>query len=154
MYMKYILVLFSFLVWSSFVYAEHKSTDNDTIKVLVKKLKKAAPLQRRLLMNELKVQLRTMHQETRTQVMLQLRHSFNKQQRGQHKYGASRSNAHKKNTMSMTESKHMQEHMNQSNMQRKRPDRKRPVVNRPTAENTSNPNMSTQKSNIVPMRGM
>ena len=120
MYSKYILVLFSFFVLSSSAYAEHKGAEKETIKALVDKVKKAKPSQRRLLMNELKIQLRTMHQETRTQVMLELRRSFNGQQGTNQPNCAVKSNIDNQNTMSMTESKHMQEHMIQSCMCEKR----------------------------------
>jgi len=161
MYIKYILVLFSFFVLSPSAYAEHEGADKETIKALVEKVKKAEPSKRRLLMNELKIQLRTMHQETRRQVMLDLRRSFNGQQRGQQGNRAIGSNMHHQNTMSMTESKHMQEHMTEATMggamsptqkppEGSRPPVKRPPVNRPNTGSTT----STQKPNMPPMRGM
>ena len=133
MYTKYILVLFSFFVLSSSAYAEHEGADKETIKALVEKVKKAVPSQRRLLMNELKIQLRTMHQETRTQVMLHLRRSFTGQQSTQiHKHPID-ANMHNQNTMSMTESKHMQEQMIQASMDDKRGNGSAgtPPINRP-----------------------
>ncbi len=144
MYIKYILVLFSFFVLSSSAFAEHEGTNKETIKALVQKVKKAEPSKRRLLMNELKTKLRTMHQETRTQVMLELRRSFN----GQHgKQGRKQSNCtvksniHNQNTMSMTESKHIQEHMIQSCM----------CEDRCHTNSTSN---IRPPVNTTPMRGM
>ena len=151
MYIKYILVLFSFFVWSSSAYAEYEGADKETIKALVEKVKKAPPSQRRLLMNELKMQLKSMHQETRTQVMLNLRRSFNGQQRPQMHKHAIDGNMHNQNTMSMTESKHMQEHMMQSTMGGKKNPTQRPPVNRPNAGGGT---ISTQKPNMPPMRGM
>ena len=154
MYSKYILVLFYFFVLSSSAYAEHKGAEKETIKALVEKVKKAEPSQRRLLMNELKIQLRTMHQETRTQVMLDLRRSFNGQQ-GNH---AIESNMHHQNTMSMTESKHMQEHMTESAMSGERPGGERPPMqvtpeNRPTSPAVA-PQRPQQDTQHTPMRGM
>jgi len=161
MYSRYILVLFSFFVFSSTAYAEHESADKETIKALVQKVKKAAPSQRRLLMNELKIQLRTMHQETRMRVMLDLRCSFNGMQHVQQSHGVMASRMHHQDTMSMTESKHMQEHMTEATMggamsptqkppEGSRPPVKRPPVNRPNTGSTT----SIQKPNMPPMRGM
>jgi hypothetical protein len=157
MYIKYILVLFSFFVLSSSVYAEHQGTDKETIKALVEKVKTAEPSQRRLLMNELKIKLRSMHQETRTQVMLDLRRSFNGHQRGEQGNRAIESNMHHQNTMSMTESKHMQEHMTQSTMETERPTGQRPPVSRPPMQDTPVNTMAPQRptnTDHTPMRGM
>jgi hypothetical protein len=119
MYSKYILVLFSLFVFTSSMYAEPKSVDKERIKALVEKVKKAAPSQRRLLMNDLKIQLRSMRQEIRRQVMLDLRRSFNGVQRGQQGTHVMQASMHHQNTMSMTQSKHMQENMVQSVMRGK-----------------------------------
>jgi hypothetical protein len=138
MHIKYILVLFSFFVLSSSVYAEHEGANKETIKALVGKVKTAKPSQRRLLMNELKIQLRTMHKEMRTQVMLDLRRSFSGVQRDQQGKQVMKSNMHHPRTMSMTESKHMKEHMTQSSMGGKRPDGGRPPMDsRPPMQGTS-----------------
>jgi len=158
MYTKYILVLFSFFVLSSSAYAEHEGVDKETIKALVTKVKKAAPSERRLLINELKIQLKSMHQETRRQVMLDLRRAFNGQQRGQHVNRAIESNMHHQNTMSMTESKHMQEHMTESTMSGERPGGERPPMqmtpeNRPTSSAVA-PQRPQQDTQYTPMRGM
>jgi len=140
------------------LFAEHEGVDKETIKALVEKVKKAEPSQRRLLMNELKTKLRSMHQETRTQVMLDLRRSFNGQQRAQQGNRAIKSNMHHQNTMSMTESKHMQEHMIQSTMGAERPDGGRPggvkppVDSRPPMQNT--PDNRPQNTQPTSMRGM
>jgi hypothetical protein len=138
MYIKYILVLFSFFVFfSQTVFAEHKEVDKAAIKALIAKVKTVEPSQRRVLMNELKVMLRSMHQETRTQVMLDLRRSFSNNRGSQTRNSAKQSNMYHQSTMSMTESKHMQEHMTQSNMTDMRP----PEGHLPPSEHT-------------PMRGM
>ena len=169
MYSRYILVLFSFFVFSSTAYAEHEGTDKETIKALVQKVKKAAPSQRRLLMNELKIQLRTMHQETRMRVMLDLRRSFNGMQHVQQSHGVMASRMHHQDTMSMTESKHMQEHMMQSGMAQQRPtgemgggnragdantpQQMTPPKNRPTSQTVS-PQRPEKNTPHTPMRGM
>jgi len=109
-------------------------------------------------MNELKTKLRTMHQETRTQVMLDLRRSFNGQQREQQGNRAIESNMHHQNTMSMTEAKHMQEHMTESTMSGERPGGERPPMqgtpeNRPTSPAVA-PQRPQQDTQHTPMRGM
>lgn len=117
MYIKYLLVLFSFFVFfSQATYAKPNETDKNAIKVLIEKVKIVEPKQRRVLMNELKVMLRSMHQETRKQVMLDLRRSFSNNRGAQTRNRAKQSNIHHQTTMTMTESKHMQEHMMQSTM--------------------------------------
>ena len=149
MYIKYILVLFSFFVFfSQTTYAEHKETDKNAIKALIAKVKIVEPSQRRVLMNELKVMLRSMHQETRTQVMLDLRRSFSSNRGAQTKNTNKhkQSNMHHQTTMSMTESKHMQEQMTQSNMSAQRPPEGMPPVNRPNGPKT--------RPHDTPMRGM
>jgi hypothetical protein len=141
MYIKYILVLFSFFVFlSSMAYAEHKEVDKSAIKALISKVKIVEPSQRRVLINELKVMLRSMHQETRVQVMLDLRRSFNNKN-GQSTTSAKQSNMHHQSTMSMTESKHMQENMAQCNM---------PQCNMPK----HSPSIPKQPGQNPPMRGM
>ncbi|HIQ28600.1 MAG TPA: hypothetical protein EYH42_08895, partial [Sulfurovum sp.] len=76
---KTIVIVFIFLILlGNAVYAETKIQNQDTIKSLINKVKASPASKRRVLMNELKVRLRTMHKETRKQVMLELRHSFNR----------------------------------------------------------------------------
>lgn len=122
------------VVLSSSVFAQTKNKAND-VKLLIDKVKKAAPSERRLLMNELKVKLRSLQQETRTQVMLNLRSAFNAQQTQQHmRTDDMRSTMGRQNTMSMTEAKHMQEHMSQDSMGKSRsnkPPHSRPIQNTP-----------------------
>ena len=146
MYIKYLLVLFSFFVFfSQTAYAEYKETDKNAIKVLIAKVKTVEPSQRRILMNELKIMLRSMHQSTRTQVMLDLRRAFSNDRSVQTRNHAKQSNMHHQTTMSMTESKHMQEHMMQSSMGGKRPPMQGTPETRPTSQGMS-PH--------TPMRGM
>jgi len=161
MYIKYILVLFSFFVFfSQTVFAEHKEVDKAAIKALIAKVKTVEPSQRRVLMNELKVMLRSMHQETRTQVMLNLRHSFSNNRGSQIKNSAKQSNMHHQTTMSMTESKHMQEHMTQFTMDGKRttgtnsPVSKRPPIKGTSGENTTRRPQRPSNTTHTPMRGM
>ena len=130
MYIKYILVLFSFFVFfSQNLFAEIKVTDKNAVKALIEKVKKVAPSQRRVLMNELKIKLRSMHQETRKQVMLDLRSSFN--QHTSNNNAGIKSNMNHQSTMSMTESKNMKEHMHRDSNLEQRPPGKRPPSNTP-----------------------
>ncbi len=110
-----ILVFSLFVGLGSSMYAQTKELDNASVQALVAKVKKAPPSQRRVLMNELKIKLRSMQQETRTQVMLSLRQSFNA---GHTQMGTKQmqANIDHQNTMSTTEAKHMQEHMNMDSM--------------------------------------
>jgi putative lipase involved disintegration of autophagic bodies len=151
MYLKYILVIFSFFVFfSQSLSAEQKETNQDAINALVRKVKTVEPSQRRVLMNELKVMLRSMHQETRKQVMLDLRRSFSANTGSQTRNHSKQSNMHHQTTMSMTESKHMQEHMTQSNMI----DRKPPAGHTPPSGNRPSVPNNPQKPQNTPMRGM
>lgn len=160
MYIKYLLVLFSFFVFfSQTAYAEYKETDKNAIKVLIAKVKTVEPSQRRVLMNELKIMLRSMHQSTRTQVMLDLRRAFSNDRSVQTRNRAKQSNMHHQTTMSMTESKHMQEHMMESSMGGERPGGGRPGGERPPMQGnpeTRPPSqgMSPQDTQHTPMRGM
>jgi len=131
MNIKYILVLFSFFVLlPQSLLSETKLTNERAVKALIEKVKTVAPSERRILMNELKITLRSMHKETRKQVMLQLRSTFNKEPNNQ-RHTAIQSNTHHQSTMSMSESKNMQEHMNRGSMPNKRPPSNRPPGNRP-----------------------
>jgi len=121
MYIKYMMLVFSlFVVLGTSMHAQANEVDKASVQALVAKVKKAPSSQRRVLMNELKIKLRSMQQETRTQVMLGLRQSFNAQhtQMGTKQMQA---NMHHQNTMSMTEAKHMQEHMNMDSMKGQKP---------------------------------
>ena len=116
MYIRYIMLVFSlFVVLGTSMHAQTKEVKKASVQVLVDKVKKAPPSQRRVLMNELKIKLRSMQQATRTQVMLGLRQSFNAQhtQMGTKQMQA---NMHHQNTMSMTEAKHMHEQMTMDSM--------------------------------------
>ena len=147
MYIKYIILVFSlFVVLSNSMFAQTKDESND-VKALIDKVKQAPPSERRLLMNELKIKLRSMQQETRTQVMLGLRSAFNAQQTQQHlKTDAMTSSMSHQNTMSMTEAKHMQEHMSQDSMPNSMPTK--PPRNKPTQNTPPKPPRAH-----VPIRG-
>jgi len=128
------LVFSLFVVLSNSMFAQTKDESND-VKALIDKVKQAAPSERRLLMNELKIKLRSMQQETRTQVMLGLRSAFNAQQtQKQMQSSVMTSSMSHQNTMSMTEAKHMQEHMSQDSMPSSmptKPPRNKPIQNTP-----------------------
>lgn len=169
------LVFSLFVVLGTSMHAQANKAEKASVQALVAKVKKAPPSQRRVLMNELKIKLRSMQQATRTQVMLGLRQSFNAQhtQMGTKQMQA---NMHHQNTMSMTEAKHMQEHMNMDSMKpgqgpsngnrpvQRPPNRnvaerpRPPSVDRPSVNPTSN--IATQRpqghvpNEHMPMGGM
>ena len=124
MYHKYMLVIFSFFVYFSFAYAESSHVKKETLHSLLTKVEHAKPSQRRLLMNELKVHLRQMHQSERTRVMLGLRRAFNTQKNIPHTMSMRRSSMRHENTMNLAASKHMQEY-------KQEPNKVRPTGNRP-----------------------
>jgi len=126
MYIKYVLSVFVSLVMiNSILVAKTKVVKQDSVRMLVEKVKTAPPSERRVLMNELKVKLRSMHQHTRKEVMLELRASFNKEQMSSHHTGM-KSNMHHQNTMSMSQSKNMQEHMQGDRIPTQKPPEQRP----------------------------
>jgi hypothetical protein len=116
MYFKYLLILLTALfLCSSFVYGKEK-TSTVTIQSLVKQVKKAAPSERRVLMNELKIKLRSMNQESRKQVMLELRRSFNINHNREKMQGMT-STMQQQSASMMTEAKNMNSAMHKNNMQ-------------------------------------
>jgi len=124
MFMKIILLLWTSLVlWNNTLYAETKVFKNDSVKALVEQVKKAAPSERRVLMNTLKVKLRSMHSEMRKKVMLDLRHSFNKKHTQSHAKGINTHMSHQ-NTMMTNEAKNMHSHMQTDMMN----DMKKPML--------------------------
>ncbi|PHS33726.1 MAG: hypothetical protein COA92_04275 [Sulfurovum sp.] len=126
---KNIVIVFIFLaILGDSLYAETKIQNQDTIKSLISKVKASPPSKRRVLMNELKVKLRSMHKETRKQVMLELRHSFNRQNIPKHS-PVIKSNMNHQNAMMMNESKNMKEYMNRDSMPTK--DMQRPPGQKP-----------------------
>jgi len=77
---KKFLAIPLFFVWlSSPLNAQEQTVNKDSIKALVSQVKKAPPSQRSALMNQLKIKLRSVNQETRKEVMIGLRRTFNKQ---------------------------------------------------------------------------
>jgi hypothetical protein len=73
--MKYLTVL----IISLFVASSSFGDESLDVTTLVSKIKDAKPSEKRVLINELKVKLRSMNQETKNEVMSQLRRSNNMQ---------------------------------------------------------------------------
>ncbi len=71
------IVLLS-LYCSTTLFAEENITSQEALKKLIKEIKKVPASQKRVKMNELKILLRTMNQDTRKEVMLNLQKSFAK----------------------------------------------------------------------------
>lgn len=151
MYMRHRMLVFSLVVlFHSSVYAQTKIEDKSSVQALVAKVKNAPPSERRVLMNALKIKLRSMQQETRTHVMLGLRRAFNTQQAQMHTQQM-HTNMHQQNTMGMSESKHMQEHMMKGGMTSgERPPIKGQV---PTSMTPPKSTASTPRGQM-PMNGM
>ncbi len=110
------MILFSLVIWGSPVFAEEAKQETDTVKSLIAKVKSAPSSQRRLLMNELKLKLRSMHASARKQVMLDLRQSFNQQQGLTAKNTLIKSDLQHQNSMIMNESKNMKSYMDRDAM--------------------------------------
>ena len=77
----FILVLSLFLT-VSLLNANKKTSDEQTVKQLVQKVKQSKGDERRKAMNALKVQLRSMNQNTRQKVMMDLQKGFSGEQQG------------------------------------------------------------------------
>jgi Skp family chaperone for outer membrane proteins len=89
----YILYTIFLLLFSSALYAEGAtSIKQPSIKSLIEQVKSAKVQDRRILMNQLKLQLRKMNKESRHSAMVELKKSFSKEHgekklhRGQHKH--------------------------------------------------------------------
>jgi len=111
-----VMILFSLVIWGSSLSADEPKQKQDTVQTLIAKVKSAPPSERRLLMNELKLKLRSMHENTRKQVMLDLRRSFNKQQGLKGKNTLIKSDMQHQNSMIMNESKNMKGYMDMDAM--------------------------------------
>ncbi|HIQ46329.1 MAG TPA: hypothetical protein EYH57_01780 [Sulfurovum sp.] len=111
-----VMILFSLVIWGSSLSADEAKQKQDTVQTLIAKVKSAPPSERRLLMNELKLKLRSMHENARKQVMLDLRRSFNKQQGLKGKNNLIKSDMQHQNSMIMNESKNMKGYMDMDAM--------------------------------------
>ena len=77
--MKTLFKYISFACLSAIMlFAETESVTQTKISVLVDKIKSAKPEDKRALINELKIELRTMNKETRQKTMMELKNSFAK----------------------------------------------------------------------------
>ncbi len=77
--MQKLFIFLSLIIFSSSaLLAEDIPTQPSNIETLISDIKSAKSSDRRVLMNQLKVQLRAMNQETRSKTMMSLRKSFNK----------------------------------------------------------------------------
>jgi len=138
MLIQYFKILFSLILLASLLHAQEKVLPKDSIQALVAKVKKAPPSQKRVLMNQLKVKLRSMNKETRKNVMMNLRQAFNKrhntmnikQMQTMHKQGSTMMNSYKD----------MQEYMNRDSIM-------------PNTMPNTMPTRPTQPSQPMPMRG-
>ena len=86
---KYSLLYIIFLLlFSSRIYAEELQvpTKQPSIQDLIQKVKSAKVKDRRILMNQLKIQLRKMNKESRHNAMMELKKSFSKEHSGKKLY--------------------------------------------------------------------
>lgn len=72
------IVILLCMGFSGTLFADEKAPSKEALNTLIQEIKKAQASQKRVKMNELKILLRTMNQETRNEVMLNLKKSFAK----------------------------------------------------------------------------
>lgn len=81
--MKHLIIFTaSFFLFIIQVNAKEKTDQTQSIKTLIKQIKNSSSGDRRVAMNKLKIELRTMNKETRKKVMLDLQNSFAKNSTG------------------------------------------------------------------------
>lgn len=78
----FIIFTASFFLFIIQVDAKEKTDQTQSIKKLIKQIKNSSSDDRRVAMNKLKIELRTMNKETRKKVMLDLQNSFAKNSTG------------------------------------------------------------------------
>ncbi|WP_415408289.1 hypothetical protein ACLHDG_06985 [Sulfurovum sp. CS9] len=78
----FIIFIASFFLFIIQVDAKEKADQTQSIKKLIKQIKNSSSDDRRVAMNKLKIELRTMNKETRKKVMLDLQNSFAKNSTG------------------------------------------------------------------------
>lgn len=78
----FIIFIASFFLLIIQVDAKEKTKQTQSIKKLIKQIKNSSSTDRRVAMNKLKIELRTMNKETRKKVMLDLQNSFAKNNTG------------------------------------------------------------------------
>ena len=78
----FIIFIASFFLFIIQVDAKEKADQTQSIKKLIKQIKNSSSTDRRVAMNKLKTELRTMNKETRKKVMMDLQHSFAKNSTG------------------------------------------------------------------------
>jgi uncharacterized membrane protein len=78
----FIILISSFFLLVIQINAKEKTDQTQSIKTLIKQIKNSSSDDRRVAMNKLKIELRTMNKETRKKVMLDLQKSFSKNSTG------------------------------------------------------------------------
>lgn len=74
---EFFKIFFSLILFISILFGQEQVVGKDSIQALAMQVKKASPLQRRILMNQLKIKLRFANRKTRNNMMLNLRRVFN-----------------------------------------------------------------------------
>jgi len=78
----FIIFISSLFLLIVHIHAKEKTDQTQSIKTLIKQIKNSSSDDRRVAMNKLKIELRTMNKETRKKVMLDLQKSFSKNSTG------------------------------------------------------------------------
>ncbi len=77
--MQILFIIFSLLCfWTNTLFSDTIAKEPIKVELLIKQIKSAKPQERRVLMNHLKLRLRTMNQGSRAKAMMRLRKSFAK----------------------------------------------------------------------------
>jgi len=108
----FIIFIASFFLFILQVDAKEKTDQTQSIKKLIKQIKNSSSDDRRVAMNKLKIELRTMNKETRKKVMLDLQNSFAKNNTGRqisHKRSG-RTNSSQRSMQGQQQSVPMQQH--------------------------------------------
>ena len=109
----FIIFIASFFLFIIQVDAKEKTDQTQSIKKLIKQIKNSSSDDRRVAMNKLKIELRTMHKETRRKVLLDLQNSFAKNSTG-------RQRAHKRHGVTKSSQRSMQGQQQRAPMQQHR----------------------------------
>ena len=81
--MQTLFIFFTIITfWATTLFASDILTKPSEVEVLLTQVKKAQPEEKRELMNQLKLKLRAMNQESRTRAMMDLQKSFAKKGKG------------------------------------------------------------------------
>jgi len=114
----FIYVIF-LLLFSSVINAEelHVPIKKPSIQTLIQRVKNAKVKDKRVLINQLKIQLRTMNKESRHNVMVELKKSFSQEHSGKklHKHRGKYKNSHEQQCTHQPRYRHLQHQRGEGN---------------------------------------